>query len=279
MKIITTTQQIIIVLIFMLTSFTQAQKLQKIKGSKVVTLTEIALDSVTSIELYKNIDLVLKNGETDKLTIYADDNLHDVVDVDLNGGKLSLSLLKRITRKKKFELTLYVRNLSLIILDDDSTIINNDFYKTENLNIVLNNNSEFECFIEAESIVLESNDSSDANFTFKAENIEYTLQDRSDAKGTSNAEVTKITLDGRTSIDLNGKSDETIIDIKDSSRAKLTNLLSKLTEIVAKDKTSIYTNTTEDLTIKVKGSSKIYIYGKAEIDLIEFKNKAILYKK
>jgi len=244
-----------------------------------VTLTEIALDSVTSIELYKNIDLVLKNGETDKLTIYADDNLHDVVDVDLNGGKLSLSLLKRITRKKKFELTLYVRNLSLIILDDDSTIINNDFYKTENLNIVLNNNSEFECFIEAESIVLESNDSSDANFTFKAENIEYTLQDRSDAKGTSNAEVTKITLDGRTSIDLNGKSDETIIDIKDSSRAKLTNLLSKLTEIVAKDKTSIYTNTTEDLTIKVKGSSKIYIYGKAEIDLIEFKNKAILYKK
>lgn len=268
-----------IIALLMLSNTIYAQKLERIKGSKEVTLTEISLDTVTSIELYKNIDLILKKGDSDKLNIYADDNLHDIVDIDLNGGKLSLSLMKRIRSKKKFELTLYVNNLSLIILNDNSTLSNTDSYKTESLNIVLNNNSELECYFNASSIVFEGNDSSDSNSTFKAETINFTLRDRADVRGVSTAKVTKINLDGRTSINIRGKSDETYLESKDASDIKLVNFLSKITEISAEDRALVYTNTSEDLTIIAKGSSKIYFYGKADIDLIEFKNKAVLTKK
>jgi len=268
-----------ITLLLLITSITYAQKLEKIKGSKMVTLTEVTLDSIVSIELYKDIDLVLKQGDTDRLTIYADDNLHDVVDIDLNGGKLSLSLLKRISSKKKFELTLYANNLSLIILNDDSTLTNTDFYKAESLNIVMNNKSELECLFDADLIVYEGNDSSDSDSTFKTQTINYTLQDRADVKGVSNAEITKINLDGKTSITLSGKSKETYITATGSSDIKIEDMLSKITEIDAEDKSTVYTNTSENLSILAKDGSKINIYGKAEIDLVEFKGKAVLNKK
>ncbi len=268
-----------ITLLLLITSITYAQKLEKIKGSKMVTLTEVTLDSIVSIELYKDIDLVLKQGDTDRLTIYADDNLHDVVDIDLNGGKLSLSLLKRISSKKKFELTLYANNLSLIILNDDSTLTNTDFYKAESLNIVMNNKSELECLFDADLIVYEGNDSSDSDSTFKTQTINYTLQDRADVKGVSNAEITKINLDGKTSITLSGKSKETYITATGSSDIKIEDMLSEITEIDAEDKSTVYTNTSENLSILAKDGSKINIYGKAEIDLVEFKGKAVLNKK
>lgn len=268
-----------ITLLLLITSITYAQKLEKIRGSKMVTLTEVTLDSIVSIELYKDIDLVLKQGDTDRLTIYADDNLHDVVDIDLNGGKLSLSLLKRISSKKKFELTLYANNLSLIILNDDSTLTNTDFYKAESLNIVMNNKSELECLFDADLIVYEGNDSSDSDSTFKTQTINYTLQDRADVKGVSNAEITKINLDGKTSITLSGKSKETYITATGSSDIKIEDMLSKITEIDAEDKSTVYTNTSENLSILAKDGSKINIYGKAEIDLVEFKGKAVLNKK
>jgi len=268
-----------ITLLLLITSITYAQKLEKIRGSKMLTLTEATLDSIVSIELYKDIDLVLKQGDTDRLTIYADDNLHDVVDIDLNGGKLSLSLLKRISSKKKFELTLYANNLSLIILNDDSTLTNTDFYKAESLNIVMNNKSELECLFDADLIVYEGNDSSDSDSTFKTQTINYTLQDRADVKGVSNAEITKINLDGKTSITLSGKSKETYITATGSSDIKIEDMLSKITEIDAEDKSTVYTNTSENLSILAKDGSKINIYGKAEIDLVEFKGKAVLNKK
>jgi len=279
MKKLTTIKSIAIILIMMFSISNFAQKLEKIKGSKIVTLTEISLDSITSIELYKDIDLILKQSDSDKLTIYADDNLHDVVDVDLNNGKLSLSLNKRISSKKKFELTLFVKKLSEIILDDDSTLTNSDFYEAKNLNITLNNKSVLKCLLDADSIILEGNDSSKSESSFKTQTVNITLQDRAKVKGNLTSEITKINLNNRASLSLSGKSEETYIDAKDSADVKVLNMPSKITEIIAEDKTSVYTKTNQDLTIIAKGSAKVYIYGKPEIDLIEFKDKASLFKK
>ncbi len=270
---------IFIVLFLMLVSVSYAQKLQKIKGSKIVNLTEISLDSVNSIELYKGINLILKKGEEPKFTIFADDNLHHVVDLDLNDGKLSLSLLKRITSKKKFELTLYLKDLNSIILNDDSTLTNLDFFDVDELNIELNNKAELTCLFNGEMIVFEANDSSKSESNLKAKTINYNLQDRVRIKGISNADITKIIAGGKSSITISGKSEETFITATQSSILKLNNLINKITEVMVEDKSNIFINTTEDLTISAKGDAKVYIYGNSEIDLIDFKDKATLIKK
>ncbi len=272
-------QRLFIVLILIFTNSIYAQKLETIKGSKMVTLSEIELDSVSSIELFKGVNLILKKGDTYKLNIYADDNLHDVLDIDLNKGKLSLSLMKRIIRKKEFELTLFTPNLNEIILDDNSSLTNNDFFDVSNLNVILNNKAELNCFFNGDIIIFEGNDTSKSKSTFKAESIVYNLKDRSQVINVSNSSITKMNIAGRSHIELSGKSNETFIESFQTSNLKLTNLISEITEIIAEDKTTIYTNTKNDLTISAKDDCKIYIYGKAEIDLIDFKDEATLYKK
>ena len=78
---------------------------------------------------------------------------------------------------------------------------------------------------------------------------------------------------------MSGKSTTTYIKASQSTDVRTTNLLSTNTEIIAEDKSSIYTNTKENLTITARDNSKVYIYGKAIIDLMEFKGESALYKK
>lgn len=256
-----------------------AQKLEKIKGSKIVTLSEVILDSITSIELSKNINLTFTKGETDKLIISADDNLHEVLDVAVNAGKLSLSLLKKIYSKKAFHLTLYVSNLTEIVLDDNSTLTNSTPYKTDSLHITLNNKSKLNSFIDADIIIYQGNDSSKSTSDFKAKNINYILQDKATAIHTSNTDITKINVEGKSKITLSGKSTTTYITASQSTSVRAINLISTNTEVIAEDKTTVHINTTKNLSISAKDNSKTYIYGKAAIDLMEFKGKATLYKK
>lgn len=256
-----------------------SQKLEKIKGSKIVTLSEVILNSITSIELSKNINLVFKKGETDKLIISADDNLHEVLDINIDGSKLSLSLLKKIYSKKAFDITLYVANLTEIVLDDNSTLTNTEFYKTDSLHITLNNKSKLNSFIDADIIVYQGNDSSKSTSTYKAQSINYFLQDKAAVTNISTAEITKINTEGKADITLSGKSTTTYIKASQSTDVRTTNLISTNTEIIAEDKSSIYTNTKENLTITARDNSKVYIYGKAIIDLMEFKGESALYKK
>ena len=108
----------IITLILILSStFLFSQKMEKIKGNKNVVTQDISLDSITSIELFKDIKLSLVQSDENKLVIYADENLHDVVEVDQSDGKLSISLLYRIASKKEFDLTLHMQNIKEIILN------------------------------------------------------------------------------------------------------------------------------------------------------------------
>lgn len=273
-------RQLISMAFFILVTFSYAQKLEKIKGSKIVSLSEVVLDSITSIELYKDIDLVLKKGESDKLAIFADDNLHDVIDVDINNGKLSLSLLKRISSKKKFELTLYATNLEEIILDDNSTLSTTESYNAKNLHIILNNKSVLQGRFNADTIYYEGFDTSKVTESnFKATKINYKLKDRAKVKGMSFAEKTIFFIEGKNTITLSGKSATTLIETSQSANIKLGNLISTITELKAENSATVYVNTKENLTINASDDVKIYIYGKAEVDLVEFKNNATLYKK
>lgn len=272
-------KQIITLILIAFTTVTFAQKLEKVKGNKIVVSTEIALDTIKSLELYKNIDLVLKRGESNKLTIYADENLHDVVDADIYEGKLSISLLYRIIKKKKFELTLELTNLEELILNDNSEINVINYFKANELRITLNDKSDANLLFDANSIVFEGNGSSKAEISFKSETINCTLNDKAKLKGISNTNLIKFNIQDRASVTLMGKSDSMFITASESTKLKLSNLMVKNTKITVEDRAAVHVTTTEELAISAKDDCKIYAYGKAKIDLDEFEDRVTLFKK
>ena len=72
-----------LLLLLFVTTFTFAQKREKIKGSKIVTTSIKEVGSFDALEVDDNLEVYLEQGEKNELKIEADDNLHDIVGMDL----------------------------------------------------------------------------------------------------------------------------------------------------------------------------------------------------
>jgi hypothetical protein len=273
-------KKIITLLFLTITILAYSQKLEKIKGNKNVILSERIFDEITSIELNKDIELILVKGSENKLEIYADENLHEVVVTDLNNGNLDVSITNRISTKKKFELALYLTNIEKIVLNDNSKLSNNDFFNVENLKIILNNKSDANLFFNAKGEVsIEANDNSKSKMSLKGQNGVFNLQENAKLKSTSNFENVIIISEQKSTITLTGKSENLEVEAKNSSKLKLANLKVNTAKVTTENSSTIYTNVTTNLLVLAEGRSKIYIHGNPKIELESFKGTASLFKK
>ncbi len=256
-----------------------SQKLAKVKGSKNVILSERVFDSISSLEIYKNLKINIIKSEENKLTIFADDNLHDIVLTDLNNGKLDIDLSNRISSKKKFEITLYLTTIENIILNDNVELTNTEYLKNPTISVILNDKSKVNLMLDAENIVLEANDHTKGELVLKANTIKVNLQETTRIKTTTLCDLLIVNSNQRSSLTSLGEVEKMLITAKNSAKVKATNLKVDTVELVTENLASVYINATKNLSIKAEGKSKTYIYGNAIIDLKSFKNTASLLKK
>lgn len=87
-------------LLFVLT-FTTIQAQEKIKGSRNVTVEQTEIEPFTAMEIGEEFEVVIVKGPTAMIEIEADDNLHEVIDVDVIGNVLYLQTIKEIRRSKR----------------------------------------------------------------------------------------------------------------------------------------------------------------------------------
>ncbi len=261
--------------------FLNAQKLEKIKGSKNVILSERIFEEINTIKLHKNIQLTLMKGSENKLEIYADDNLHEILESDINNGDLSILLTNRIGSKKKFELTLYLAEttLSKISLHSNSKIENADFLKVVDLQIDLFNKSDANLFLNGNNITININDNSKSNISLKGQKLICNLQENGKIKGNTNFEEIEIKSNQKSTVTLSGKAVNLIIEAKNSSNIKLSNLRVENASLLAENNSNVHVNATNELIIKAESKSKVYIYSDPTIAIESFRNTASLFKR
>ena len=68
----------VLILLLLASAITLAQKKDKIKGSKIVTIEQKEVGNFETIEISDNIEIYLEKGEKSELKIEADDNLHQM---------------------------------------------------------------------------------------------------------------------------------------------------------------------------------------------------------
>lgn len=100
-----------ITLLFLLvfsTTFLFGQKKEKIKGSKIVTLSIKKLESFENIDIEDNLEIYLVKADSASLEIEADDNLHDIINYTVLGNTLRINSLKDVYGEKSFLLELII---------------------------------------------------------------------------------------------------------------------------------------------------------------------------
>jgi len=272
-------KKILLITITLFCVVATAQKKAKIKGNKNVISEERTFDFFSSIELNDKIKLNLKQSESSKLVIEADENLHDVVDSDIENGTLVLSLNKRITGSKRFILTLYIEDLDVIKLHDDSEILSDEKFEFFDLNMILNDKSDVEMHIDAQFFRLESNEKSRGSVTVKADSISIHMKESSKIKYTINTQKLLVNYEGSSTGEFVGKTSDLVLVASDNATFKGSELEAKEITLTGSNGTNSYVHAKNNLALTLKNKSKVYIFGSPLIEIKSFEDASSIFKR
>jgi hypothetical protein len=256
-----------------------AQKKDKIKGNKNVTFEDRTFDYFSKIEVNDKIKLTLKQDGSTRLTIEADDNLHDVIDSEIEDGTLVLSLNKRITSSKRLNITLYIEDLDVLELNDDSEIKALDRFNFFDIHVILNDKSDIKIDIESQIVSLESNEKSKGSFIIKADSISLHMKESSKIKYVIDTKKLDVNYDGSATGEFVGKVTNLILNAHDNASFRGYELVAQEVSINASNNSSSYVNSKNNLSISAKDKSKIYVFNSPTIELKIFEDTASIFKR
>lgn len=273
-------KSIILLTLLFITSFAIAQKKEKVKGSKIVTTEIKKIEDFTSLEVLDNVEVFLTKGTECGLEIEADDNLHEAIDIVLNGSTLRIATLKNAFGFKKLSIRITYKD------DFKSVIVRNEATITAL--------SE----IELDAITFKTYDSSKLFVNSKSTELTLIMDDKSKAELNSKADKTTITLSKTAKLkalltskdltfDMYQKSESEIegdvqnLKLRLDNNAKFTGkkLTSRNAEVISEAYTNASLNVSENLILEASGKSEIEVYGDQKIDLKRFVDNAVLMKK
>ncbi|WP_281847091.1 GIN domain-containing protein [Olleya namhaensis] len=273
------TKQILLIFLIFSTTFAVAQKKQKVKGSRVLTTETTSINEFERLVLSEKFEVRLVKGDSARIDILTDDNLHEHIKVISQENTLSLKTTGRL-QEKKLEIIIYYNDaLNTIELKEDAELSSTSSLKFDDLTLTTSDNAKAYLTIESNLFKLINNDKAKAelNITAKAATLE--LNGNSKVEALINAP--KIIVDMLESADakIEGETSNLILNTDNSSDFHGEKLTSKTGKITTENRAQASIQTTEALNIDASGSSIIEIYGNPTITIDKFDDNAILKKK
>ena len=153
-----------------ITAVSFAQKKEKIKGSKIVTVTQKDVEPFQNLEINDNLEIFIIKGDKQSIEIEADDNLHDVLKYEMNGNTLQLSSTKEVTGAKKFSVRVtYTNDLKLITVRSEAQLNSLADLQGDNFTVKNYDYSKSYLNVKATYFTLIMNDRSKAELNAKSD--------------------------------------------------------------------------------------------------------------
>ena len=271
----------LLLLAVLFTSITFAQKKEKIKGSKIVTVTQKEVDNFESLEVEDNIEIFLSKGATQSLEIEADDNLHETFKAELNGTTLRIYTDKEITSAKKISIRVtYTDNLKSITAKNEATINALADLQLENVTIKNLDYSKSYLNVKSKNFTLLMNDKATAELNYQGDNVAVELSKNAQLKALIAASMSaKIDLYQKTTAIIEGDATEAKIRVDNNAAFTGKKFTVKNLDLTAESYTHCNINAAENITIAASGKAEIELFGKPKVQVTNFADSAVLYKK
>ena len=267
-------------IILFLASITWAQKAEKIKGSKIVTVENREIGNFESIEVGDNIELFLEKGEQSELKIEADENLHSIIIVDLEDNILRLKTSKNAVSYKKLILRItYTNDLKMVIAKNNSIINAIQEIQLADITFKSYNESKLNLNVNSGTFLLQSDDKSKTELNLKAENTTLELSKNATLKALIATVDLKCDLYQKGKVNLEGDVINAKIRLDNNADFLGEKLVIKNCDLIAEGYSNAVVNTDSLLNIDASGNAEIKIYGDQKIVLKQFVDSATLIKK
>lgn len=270
----------ITLMLLLLTSLTWAQKGEKIKGSKIVTIEKKEIGNFESIEVGENIEVFLEKGEKTELKIEADDNLQSVIKIDLTDNMLRLNTNKTVVNYKKLIVRItYTDDLKMVITKNQSIVNALQEIQLEDITFKSFNESKLNLNVNSRNFLIQSDDKSKIELNLKSDNTIIELSKNATLKALIATVDLKCDLYQKGKANLEGDVNNAVIRLDNNSDFIAQKLIVKNCDLTAEGYSNCSINSNSNLSINASGNSEIKIYGDQKIEIKKFEDSAVLIKR
>lgn len=270
----------ILLLVLLVSTLALAQKNEKIKGSKIVTIEQKEIGDFDAIEVNDNVEVYLDRGERCELKIEADDNLHDIITLDLSAKTLRINTSKKaINYKKLIVRVTYTKELQKITTKHDAVLFAIQEIQLEDIALEAYDNSALNLNVNSNNFSLKSSDKSKTELNLKSENAKIELSKNASIKALVSALELKCDLYQKSKAVLEGDVTNANIRLDNNASFTANNLVIKTAELLAESYSTCSINVNTNISVDASGHSEIHLYGDQKIEIKRLADNAVLSKK
>ncbi|MFV8337090.1 GIN domain-containing protein [Flavobacterium sp. RSP29] len=269
-----------ILLLLLSTTLTFAQKKEKVKGSKTVTVEQREIGNFESLTVEDNLEVYLERGEKTELKIEADENLHDIISLDLNDNILRIYTTKQATNYKKLIVRVtYTTDLKMITSKNETTV--NAIQEIILNDLILKAHDESKLFlnVNAKSFVLQSDDNSKTELNLKSENTTIELSKNASLKALLTTTDLKVDMYQKSEATIEGDAANAIIRMDNNSSLTGNKLTVKNVDVTTESYSNCSVNAVITVIIDAANKSEIQLVGAPKIEIRKLADEAKLIKK
>lgn len=273
-------KKILLMLLIATASAATAQKSDKVKGSKIVTIVERKIADFETLQIENNLEVHLERGEKASVKVETDDNLHDIVAIDENEKALRIYTLKKVTAYKKLIVRVtYTENLKTIQATHETTVNAIQELLLNAINIKPSGNARLFMNINTKTVVYQADDKAKAELNIKAEKTTIEMSKNASLTALVTTVDLKTDLYQKADATIEGDATNAVLRLDNKSSLTANKLAIKNTELTIEGYATCIINTSTTLTIDAANKTEIQLIGNPKITIKKFADETKLIKK
>ena len=205
-----------------------------VHGNHNVTRSERNLGSFTGVKASSGVDVYLRQGDKDAVTIEADENLHEYIITEVKGGVLQVYTEVSIRDAEKERVYVTMKEIKSVETTSAGDIVGESPVKSDDIRLSASSAGDIKLEIYAREVDLNISSSGDMTLSGETERLEADLSSAGDlnaydlkakeadisvsSAGDADINVTdKITARASSAGDINYKGDPKYVDVHTSS--------------------------------------------------------------
>ena len=269
-----------IFLLVLSTTLTLAQKKDKLKGSKTVTVENKDVGNFDELEIDDNIEVYLERGEKNTIKIEADENLHEIIALDLKDNTLRIYTTKEAVGYKKLMVRVtYTKDLNLITSKNEAIINAIEEIQLDDVTFKAYDYSKLFLNVNTKNFLLQADDKTKMELNLKSEKATIELSKNAALKSLITTVDLKIDLYQKSNAAIEGNAINATVRLDNNSTLKGSKLFVKNAEVTTESYSSGSLFVETNVIIDATGNSEIQLLGTPKIEMRQFSGEAKLLKK
>lgn len=270
----------VLILLLFATALSLAQKKERIKGSKIVTIEQKEIGNFETIEISDNLEVYLDRGEKCELKIEADDNLQDIITIDLSAKTLRINTSKKAINYKKLIVRItYTNELNRVTSKDEAIINAIQEIQLNDIAIQSFDDSKLFLNVNTKNFALQSDHNSKIELNLKSEIASIELSKNTTLKALITATDLKCDMYQKAISNLEGDVTNANIRLDNNAKFLGNNLVIMNAQLVAESYSNCSVNVNTAIIVDAAENAEIELYGDQKIEMKRFADNAILSKK